>query len=269
MLLGVFVGVHRRLQGGELLAKRRHHDGSPHHLQMLLDLCADRGDALVGELLVALVVAEAAGLPLESERVALMWRSYAALAPARLGQRDRADELIEEDLAIARRFGAPEPIGEALRVRALLAPSRDMVELAREAVNVLADSELRVAHARGLIDLGAALRRSSHRREARQPLRQGLDLANRCGSVIETDRAMHELRAAGARPRRPGLRDVDSLSAQERRVATMAAEGLSNREIAEALFLTRRTVEMHLTGAYRKLDVSGRGNLPATLATSR
>ena len=197
-----------------------------------------------------------------------MWRSYAALAAARLGEPDRARELIEEELEIARRFGAPEPIGEALRVRALLAPSADMVELAREAVDVLAGSELRVAHARALIDLGAALRRGGHRRDAREPLREGLDLANRCGSVVETDRAMDELRATGARPRRPAVRGVDSLSAQERRVAAMAAEGLSNREIAEALFLTRRTVEMHLTGAYRKLDVSGRAELPAALATS-
>jgi DNA-binding CsgD family transcriptional regulator len=201
--------------------------------------------------------------------MALMWRSYAALAAARLDQRERAGELIEEELAIARRFGAPEPIGEALRVRALLAPSKEVVERAREAVDVLADSELRIAHARALIDLGAALRRRGHRREARDPLREGLDLANRCGSALETDRAMHELRAAGARPRRPTLRGVDSLSAQERRVAAMATEGLSNREIAEALFLTRRTVEMHLTGVYRKLDVSGRGELPAALATSR
>jgi DNA-binding CsgD family transcriptional regulator len=197
--------------------------------------------------------------------MALMWRSYAGLAASRLGQRDRARDLVEEDLEIARRFGAPEPIGEALRVRALLASGDSMIERAREAVDVLAESELRVAHARGLIDLGAALRRRGHRRDARAPLREGLDLAHRCGSVIETDRAMVELRAAGARPRRPALRGVDSLSAQERRVAAMAIDGLSNREIAEALFLTRRTVEMHLTGAYRKLGVSGRESLPAAL----
>jgi DNA-binding CsgD family transcriptional regulator len=197
--------------------------------------------------------------------MALMWRSYAALAAARLGQHDRARELVDEELEIARRFGAPEPIGEALRVRALLAPSAGMVELAREATDVLAGSELRLAHARALIDLGAALRRSGHRRDAREPLRDGLDLANRCGSVIETDRAMDELRATGARPRRPARRGVDSLSAQERRVAMMAAEGLGNREIAEALFLTRRTVEMHLTGAYRKLDVPGRSELGSAL----
>ena len=201
--------------------------------------------------------------------MALMWRSYAALAAARLGERDRADELVEEELEIARRFGAPEPIGEALRVRALLAPSGEMVELAREAADVLAGSELRVAHARALIDLGAALRRGGHRRDAREPLREGLDLANRCGSVVETDRAMDELRATGARPRRPDISGVDSLSPQERRVAAMATEGLSNREIAEALFLTRRTVEMHLTGAYRKLGVTGRRDLPAALAASR
>jgi DNA-binding CsgD family transcriptional regulator len=200
--------------------------------------------------------------------MALMWRSYAALAAARLGERDRALALIAEELEIARRFGAPEPIGEALRVCALVDAGPDMVDLARDAVDVLAGSELRVAHARALIDLGAALRRRGHRREARPSLLEGLDLANRCVSVLETDRAMDELRAAGARPRRPALRGVDALSAQERRVAALASEGLSNREIAEALFLTRRTVEMHLTGAYRKLGVSGREELPAALAAS-
>jgi DNA-binding CsgD family transcriptional regulator len=198
----------------------------------------------------------------------LMWRSYAALASARLGRRERAGELVEEELAIARRFGAPEPIGEALRVRALLATGGDVVEMAGEAADVLAGSELRLAYARALIDLGAALRRRGHRRDARGPLREGLDLANRCGSVVETDRAMDELRATGARPRRPAVSGIDSLSPQERRVAAMAAEGLSNREIAEALFLTRRTVEMHLTGAYRKLGLAGRADLPAALAAS-
>ena len=198
-----------------------------------------------------------------------MWRSYAGLAAARLGESERAVELVDEELAIARRFGAAEAIGEALRVRALVAPRAEMAERAREAVDVLAGSDLRLSHARALIDLGGALRRAGHRRDARGPLRDGLDLANRCGSVIETDRAMDELRAAGSRPRRPAVRGVDALSAQERRVAGMAAEGLGNREIAEALFLTRRTVEMHLTGVYRKLGVAGRTDLPAGLGRHR
>ena len=199
---------------------------------------------------------------------ALMWRSYAALACARLGEHERARALVEEELEIGWRFGAPEPIGEALRVRALLVPSDDMVDAAREAVEVLAASDLQLAHARALIDLGAALRRGGHRRDAREPLREGLDLANRCGSLIEIQRAMDELRAAGAKPRRPAVRGVDSLSPQERRIASLATEGLSNREIAEALFLTRRTVEMHLTGAYRKLGVSGRAELPQALGAA-
>ena len=118
---------------------------------------------------------------------------------------------------------------------------------------------------RALIDLGAALRRGGHRRTpasrfATARPRQPVWVGSRDRS------AMDELRATGARPRRPDVSGVDSLSAQERRVAAMATEGLSNREIAEALFLTRRTVEMHLTGAYRKLDVSGRQDLPAALA---
>jgi DNA-binding CsgD family transcriptional regulator len=197
--------------------------------------------------------------------MALMWRSYAALAVARLGDHDRAQALLDEELAIAERFGAPEPIGEALRIQAQLAPAAEMVERARQAVAVLARSELRIAHAKALIDLGAALRRSGHRRDARPPLSEGLDLANQCGAIVETDRALDELRATGARPRRPALRGVDALSPQERRITTLAGDGLSNREIAEALFLTRRTVEMHLTSAYRKLDVTGREQLPDVL----
>jgi DNA-binding CsgD family transcriptional regulator len=119
-----------------------------------------------------------------------------------------------------------------------------------------------------VIDLGAALRRAGHRRDAREPLREGLELAYRCGSSLETDRAIDELRAGGARPRRPTRRGVDALSPQERRIAAMAADGLGNREIAEALFLTRRTVEMHLTGAYRKLGVDGRRDLAEAMGPS-
>ena len=82
-------------------------------------------------------------------------------------------------------------------------PNADMVELAGEAAEVLAGSDLRLAHARALIDLGAALRRGGHRRDAREPLREGLDLANRCGSLVETDRAMDELRADRRAPPTP------------------------------------------------------------------
>jgi DNA-binding CsgD family transcriptional regulator len=198
----------------------------------------------------------------------VMWRTHAALACVRLGQAERAHELLAEELALAHAVGAPESVGEALRVQAGLAGRADMPERTRAAVEVLEGSEARLAHARALIDHGAALRRAGHPREGRGPLREGLDAAHRCGSPVETERALDELRAAGGRPRRPALRGVDALSPQERRIAAMAAEGMSNREIAEALFLGRRTVEMHLSGAYTKLGVPGRTELAAALVAS-
>ncbi len=78
--------------------------------------------------------------------------------------------------------------------------------------------------------------------------------------------AIAALRATGARPRRPRVRGADALTPQERRVARLAATGAGNREIAETMFLTRRTVELHLTNAYRKLGIAGRDGLAAALA---
>jgi DNA-binding CsgD family transcriptional regulator len=79
-------------------------------------------------------------------------------------------------------------------------------------------------------------------------------------------RAHEELVATGARPRRLMLTGVDALTATERRVAGMAAERMTNRDIAQTLFVTIRTVEVHLSNAYRKLDISSRNELAKTLA---
>ena len=73
--------------------------------------------------------------------------------------------------------------------------------------------------------------------------------------------------AAGARPRRERLSGPDALTATERRLARMAAEGMTNREIAQALFVTMKTVAMHLTRTYEKLEIAGRAQLPAALGT--
>ena len=129
-------------------------------------------------------------------------------------------------------------------------------------------SAARLEHAYALADLGGALRRANRRAEARDPLRQALELAHRCGATPLAERAHEELVAAGARPRRRVLTGVDALTPSERRIAAMAAEGLSNREIAQALFITLRTVEMHLSNAFRKLGVSTRTQLPVALAAS-
>jgi DNA-binding CsgD family transcriptional regulator len=130
---------------------------------------------------------------------------------------------------------------------------------------VLAESEARLEHARALTDLGAALRRAGQRAASREPLRTGLDLAQSCGASALAERAHSELVSSGARPRRLVLRGVDSLTASERRVAEMASERLTNREIAQALYVTEKTVEGHLGHAYRKLDITSRSELPKAL----
>jgi DNA-binding CsgD family transcriptional regulator len=138
--------------------------------------------------------------------------------------------------------------------------------LLRQAVDVLERSAARLERARAMTDLGAALRRAGQRIQSREILRPALDLAHRCGALALTERARDELIAAGGRPRRLVLTGLDSLTPSERRVAQLAATGLPNREIAQHLFITARTVEGHLTHAYQKLDVTSREQLPAALA---
>jgi len=192
------------------------------------------------------------------------WRAQAALAQMALGAHDEACGLAEEDLLRARAFGAPRALGVALRVAGIVEGSAGLERLT-EAVDVLAGSEARLEHAWALFELGSAVRRGGRRADAREPLRAALDLADRCGATSLAVRAREELHAAGARPRRERLSGVEALTPQERRVAQMAAHGMTNRAIAQSLFLTTRTIEMHLANAYRKLGVSARTGLPRAL----
>ena len=192
------------------------------------------------------------------------WRSTLALALPE-SAREEAVALVETELDQARSIGQPRATGVALRARALLSEKDDQIELLRQAVTTLQASPSRLEHARALVDLGAALRRAGRRSDAREALRRGLDLAAECGSSALAARARDELVAAGARPRRERLSGPDALTASERRVARMAAEGMTNREIAQALFVTMKTVAMHLTRSYEKLDVAGRAQLPGAL----
>jgi DNA-binding NarL/FixJ family response regulator len=131
---------------------------------------------------------------------------------------------------------------------------------------VLRESPAKLEHAKARTELGAALRRANRRSDAREQLRHALELATLCGAAPVVQRAETELLATGARPRRISLRGVESLTPSERRVAEMAAAGPTNREIAQALFVTPKTVEVHLSRAYRKLGISSRSQLPAALA---
>jgi DNA-binding CsgD family transcriptional regulator len=194
------------------------------------------------------------------------WRSDAALAHLALGAPAEAKALAAEEVTLAQAFHGPRTLGIALRA-AGLAEGGGGIELLREAERVLDGSGARLEHARAMADLGAALRRAGQRAESREILRRALDLAHRCGALALTDRARAELVAAGGRPRRLVLSGLDSLTSSERRTAQLAAAGLSNREIAQNLFVTARTVEGHLTHAYHKLAITSREQLHAALAS--
>jgi DNA-binding CsgD family transcriptional regulator len=198
--------------------------------------------------------------------LASRWRSRAALAHLTLGEVEEARALAADDLERARRWGAARGIGMALRAGAMVdgAP----VNRLREAADVLAGSPARLEHARALVDLGAAMRRDNRRAEARGALEEGLDLAERCGAGALAEVARTELLAAGGRSSDPFGDPLAQLTVSERRVAELAAEGRSNPEIAQALFVTRKTVETHLGHVYRKLDIGGRGELPEALSRS-
>jgi DNA-binding CsgD family transcriptional regulator len=196
----------------------------------------------------------------------IAWRSPAALALLALGRRDEARALAEEELELARTWGAPRALGAALRAAGLVEGGERGLARLDEAVRVLSESPAKLEHAKARVELGAALRRLNHRAAAREHLRHAVEVATICGAGSLAARAETELLATGARPRRVALSGVASLTPSERRVAEMAAEGPTNREIAQALFVTQRTVEVHLTSIYRKLEISSRSQLAAALA---
>jgi class 3 adenylate cyclase/DNA-binding CsgD family transcriptional regulator len=195
------------------------------------------------------------------------WQPYAALVLHAADRGDEAVELARMALERARRWGAPRMVGVTLRTLALVGPGDEAEEHLREAVELLAGSPARLEHAKALVELGALLRRTNRRADSRDPLREGLDLAHRIGAGTLEERARTELAATGARPRRLQLTGVESLTPSERRVAELAAEGLTNREVAQTLFVTPKTVEVHLSSAYRKLEIASRSELAGALSS--
>lgn len=194
------------------------------------------------------------------------WQPGLARALHACGDGAGAREAAEGALAAARRWPTPHVLGPALRSAGLVTGSTALLE---EAAAVAAGGESPLEHARALVDLGTALRRAGSARVARERLRAAVDLAVACGATAVARRARDELVAAGARPRRLRSTGADALTAGQRRVATMAADGMTSREIAQALFVSQKTVETHLTQAYRKLGISARSQLAEVLAPRR
>ncbi|XUL94532.1 helix-turn-helix transcriptional regulator (plasmid) [Streptomyces galilaeus] len=201
----------------------------------------------------------------------LPWRTDAAQALLGAGRPDRAADLIADQLAPAQSAGT-RVRGVALRLSAATAQPRRRIELLTEAVDALRDCGDRLELARALADLGSALQMNGAGTRAGVINRRAWQLAADCGATPLCERI---------RPTRPpqptphptgptgpvGASGAGGLSDPEERVATLAAHGYTNREIAAKLFVSTSTVEHHLTRVYRKLGISRRQDLPADLRT--
>jgi DNA-binding CsgD family transcriptional regulator len=192
-------------------------------------------------------------------------RSGAAQALLALGDASRARRLADAELSDVRRFEGRRALGVALRAAGLARGGKGGLTALEESVAVLSQSPAKLEWAWSLIEWGAALRRGGRRHDARQALSQGLDAAARCAARPLIAYAREELHVAGARPRRDWTSGVEALTPSELRVARLALEGRSNRQIAQDLYLSIKTVEGHLARAYGKLGITMRSELAQVL----
>jgi DNA-binding CsgD family transcriptional regulator len=194
------------------------------------------------------------------------WRIWRTVALLQLGRRDEARETAAEALGIAREWGARWTLGVALRNAGLAEGGVLGLTNMEEAVAILRAGPAALELARTEVELGAAMRRLGRTVAAREVLTKAGDLAHRLGAAALATRARDELVAAGARPRRIAVTGVGALTPSERRVVDLAAEGRTNRQIAESLFVTPKAVEFHLANAFPKLGIGSRRELAIALA---
>ena len=193
------------------------------------------------------------------------WKVFAAPALASLGESQTAARLAREHLAMARRVGAPGALGRSLRSAGVAIGGREGLGLLEDAVSLLEGSPARLELAHALVGLGAELGRAGRRREGRDAQRRAIELADACGAVALAERARAELHSGPGRRPRTELTGPGALTAAEWRVCRQVAEGHTNREVAQALFVTEKTVERHLSSAYQKLGIRSRFQLQAAI----
>ncbi len=197
----------------------------------------------------------------------LPWRGLKARCLAALGRSEEALPLVEEELALARRWGAPASIGRALRMLALVEPESAISHL-REAAAVLERSCSRLERAKANVDLGAALLAEDDPEAAHGPLEHGAGLAEVCGADGLAGRARELLMAAGAPEEVPPLSGVIALTDDERRVAYLLSQRRDERTIAQMLYLTPHEAEARIATALRKLGTAEPQELSRALAAA-
>jgi DNA-binding CsgD family transcriptional regulator len=179
----------------------------------------------------------------------------------RCGQTERASRAFERVEATTSAAGTDWGLGIEARLRALLSTGDEADDLYREAIARLDRTTIRVQLARTHLLYGESLRRERRRLDAREQLRTAYELFKDFGVEAFAERARLELEATGERARKRTSDTRDELTAQETQIARLAAEGNTNREIAERLFISASTVEYHLRKAFRKLDIRSRTQL--------
>ena len=276
-LLSATVLASVALERGDLEAAARHADQEFELEQSLADL-----NPLDDFLVVRARVRLAQGQPAEAVRLAShacgrqtrwggtsppvsQWRLVLAAAESARDDDDRARDLVAEELREAEEFGAPRPIAMTRRLAAAVGPEEESEQHLREALAALEGEPLDLLRAHVQADLGSRLAVDGRPEDAKTLLRAALEVAWGIGADPLADRCRGLLAQLGSRPRRPELTGARSLTAAEARTARLAAGGMSNRELAEHLFVTEKTVETHLTASYRKLGIAGRGELAAAL----
>ncbi|WP_411082293.1 AAA family ATPase [Streptomyces sp. cmx-18-6] len=195
----------------------------------------------------------------------LPWRTNAAEAWLRLDNKDQASRLIHEQLARSG-AGTSRTRGPALRLLAAVGPPGRRLPLLTEAIDLAEASGDRFEQVRVLTELSRAHRANNDKRRARLLLRQALHVANMCEmKPLAQELLSVSADLGGSESMADGLEGVASLTDSERRVASLAVLGYTNREIAVKLYVTASTVEQHLTRVYRKLKIRRRKDLPADL----
>ena len=203
-----------------------------------------------------------ARFPFISNPAIARWSSLKAEALHALGVKRKAIELAEEELERARDWGAPGTVARSLRVLGTLEGAAGM-ERFEEAVELLFGAPSRLELAKTLYALSVARRQAGRPDFAREPLARAHAVAEVCGA----DRLLEQIRAEmliiGVEPAAP--RGVAALTETERRVATLAAAGRAERDIAQELFVTPKTIEVKLGNVRRKLGASSQGELALAL----
>jgi DNA-binding CsgD family transcriptional regulator len=187
------------------------------------------------------------------------WRADYAEALVQLGRPEDAESLLDGWEAEAARVQRSVVLAQVTRCRGLVAAARGDVAAAATLLERAVDEHAAVGdplgRARALLALGTVRRRVHERRAARDAIQKAAAIFEECGACGWEERARSELGRIGGRRREEGL------TAAERRVAALVAEGKTNREVATTLVLGERTIETHLTRIYAKLGVRSRTEL--------